>query len=87
MEDREHPPVAELCRGNPSGLSGGSRFLGVSSLAAGLDEVPDRGPAVATPPGDRKLGWFKAADRDADDPIARIDVGVALGQQRYRRAG
>src|SRR6266481_958553 len=62
-------------------------LLGVSRLAAGLDEVPDRGPVVAAPPGDREPGWFEAADRDADDSLARVDVGVALGQQRYRRAG
>src|SRR5262249_5626922 len=71
---------------NPGGRSGGSA-LGVSRVAAGLDEVPDRGPAVAAPPGDREPGWLEAADRDADDPLARVDAGVALGQQGYRRAG
>ena len=51
---------------------------GFRSLAAGLDEVPDRGPLVAAPPGDREAGWLKAADRDADDALARVDIGVAL---------
>jgi hypothetical protein len=46
-------------------------LAGVSCLAAGL-EVLDRGPAVAAPPGDREPGKFEAADRDADDPLARV---------------
>ena len=81
---------ATLARAGP-GIGGGTvagpfRWM-PGRLAAGLDEVPDRGPAVAAPPGYREPGWFKAADRDADDPLARIDVGVARGQQRYCRAG
>jgi len=56
-------------------------------VAAGLDKVPDREPAVGAPPGDREFGRLKAADRDADDPLARVDAGVAFGQQGYRRAG
>jgi hypothetical protein len=72
--------------GNPTGHPTVPQ-LGVSRLTARLDEAPGRGPAVAAPPGDREPGRLEAADRDADDPPARVDVGVALGQQRYRRAG
>ena len=54
---------------------------------AGPDEVPDRRPAVAAPPGDREPGWFEAADRDADDPLARVNAGVTLGEQGDGRSG
>ena len=78
--------MSSCARGDPSGLSE-VPLLGVSRLAAGLDEVLDCGPAVAAPPGDREPGWLEAVDRDADDSLARLDVGIALGQKRYRRAG
>ena len=60
--------------------------LRLGRLAAGPDEVPDGRPGVTAPPGDREPGWLEAADRKADDPFARVDTGVALGQQRYRCA-
>jgi hypothetical protein len=78
--------LSSCTRGNPNGLSGRSAS-GCQPPRGRPGRSPDRRPAVAAPPGDRELGWFKAADRDADDPLACVDVGVALGQQRYRRTG
>jgi hypothetical protein len=57
--------------------------LDACRLAAGADEVTNRGPAVTAQPGDCQPGRLEADDRDADDAGPRIDLGVALGQQRY----
>src|SRR5215469_547306 len=58
---------------------------GGGGVTAGVDEVVDGGAAVAVPPGDRKLGWFEAGDRNAGDSGAGVDHGVSLGEQRHRR--
>ena len=69
-------------------------MLSAGGVAAGLDEIPDRQPAVASPPGDDEPGGLEAADRDADGDEPRLggedlglDPGGVDGQPHERGVG